>query len=233
MITRTIPFDPRGLDMGEIYRGLGYGAAEPPQDVKDMVDEMIARIAEVCRPAYGYLVAASVGVERIGITANGTRFITGSIIAECLQQAEQLVIFVATAGVEYDRWLRDVHRTGDVWNMFLADAIGSEVAEAAARAAADDIKSLAAGRGMWASNSYSPGYCGWSVKEQQKLFAMLEPAPCGITLTESSLMVPIKSISGFIALGAKVEKMPYGCEICNRADCYKKIAQANARTNAK
>ena len=57
--------------------------------------------------------------------------------------------------------------------------------------------------------------------EQRKLFTLLPPAPCGITLTDSCLMLPIKSISGVMAVGSCVEKRPYGCAICGRKDCYK------------
>jgi len=222
MTTRTIPFADLDLDRGEIYRSFGYGAAEPPENVKDMVEQMTAVIAEVCRPAYGYVVQERVEVRRTKLTIDGTELFTGSIIAEYLEQAESVAVMVATAVVEYEKWLRELQGRGDVWNMFLADAIGSEIAEAAARAAAEEIRTVAASQGMRISNSYSPGYCGWSVREQQKLFAMLPPAPCGITLTESSLMVPIKSISGIVALGKNIDRMPYGCEICDRADCYKK-----------
>jgi len=222
MITRTVPFSALGIDTGEIYRSLGYGATEPPQNVKDMVGEMTGAIGEVCHPSYGYVVHEHIEAQRTKLKIDGTEFFTGSIIADYLQHAENLALFVATAGVEFERWLREMQATGDVWNLFLADSIGSEIAEAAARAAAEDLKSTAAKKGMRISNSYSPGYCGWSVREQQKLFGMLPAAPCGITLTESSLMVPIKSVSGIIALGKDIEKKPYGCEICEKGDCYKK-----------
>ena len=53
------------------------------------------------------------------------------------------------------------------------------------------------------------------------LGSLLPPAPCGITLTDSSLMLPIKSISGVIAVGTRIEKKPYGCAICGKKDCYK------------
>jgi hypothetical protein len=48
---------------------------------------------------------------------------------------------------------------------------------------------------------FSPGYCGWHVSGQKKLFAALEPEEIGITLTPSCLMKPLKSISGVIIAG--------------------------------
>ena len=68
---------------------------------------------------------------------------------------------------------------------------------------------------------YSPGYCGWHVSQQQLLFSMLPPSPCGVRLNDSSLMYPIKSVSGIIAVGSRVKKQKYGCELCGKVDCYK------------
>ena len=51
---------------------------------------------------------------------------------------------------------------------------------------------------------YSPGYCGWNVSGQRKLFARLRPVEAGIELKEGSyLMVPIKSISGVLVSGGE------------------------------
>ncbi|MCI5917442.1 MAG: methionine synthase, partial [Bacteroidales bacterium] len=41
-------------------------------------------------------------------------------------------------------------------------------------------------------------------------------------LTPSSLMVPIKSVSGVVGLGRDVRKLEYSCGLCNFKDCYKR-----------
>lgn len=48
---------------------------------------------------------------------------------------------------------------------------------------------------------FSPGYCGWHVSSQKKLFGKLGPEQIGITLSESCLMQPLKSVSGVIIAG--------------------------------
>jgi len=45
---------------------------------------------------------------------------------------------------------------------------------------------------------FSPGYCGWHVSGQKRLFARLQPESIGITLNDSCLMQPLKSVSGVI-----------------------------------
>ena len=50
---------------------------------------------------------------------------------------------------------------------------------------------------------YSPGYCGWHISGQRRLFAHLRPERIGITLHDSYLMEPLKSVSGVLIAGAK------------------------------
>ncbi len=70
---------------------------------------------------------------------------------------------------------------------------------------------------------YSPGYCGWHVSGQEKLFDYLRPEQIGIRLTDSSLMVPLKSISGVLVAGAPsihrfADTYPF-CATCKTRTC--------------
>jgi len=74
------------------------------------------------------------------------------------------------------------------------------------------------------TNRYSPGYCGWDVAEQQKLFQLMPDNFCGVKLNDSSLMDPEKSVSGFIGIGENVRYNPYTCGLCDMKDCiYRKL----------
>jgi cobalamin-dependent methionine synthase I len=72
------------------------------------------------------------------------------------------------------------------------------------------------------TSRYSPGYCGWHLSEQRKLFRLLGDSPCGIELSDVCLMKPIKSISGIIGVGRNVKEKQYGCRYCEMETCYRK-----------
>jgi cobalamin-dependent methionine synthase I len=72
------------------------------------------------------------------------------------------------------------------------------------------------------SMPYSPGYCNWDIREQHLLFSLFPERPCGVILSETSLMAPEKSVSGFFALGEKLQRQPYHCQICKNSKCYKR-----------
>lgn len=77
---------------------------------------------------------------------------------------------------------------------------------------------------------YSPGYCGWHVSGQGKLFQFLRPGEIGITLTPSYLMVPLKSVSGVLVAGdASIHHFdndfPF-CDHCRTFNCRERINAA-------
>ena len=80
--------------------------------------------------------------------------------------------------------------------------------------------------GWMHTNRFSPGYCGWHVSQQQLLFPLFQGHTCGVKLTDSSLMIPIKSVSGIIGLGEKVRKLEYTCGLCDFKQCYKRKKKA-------
>jgi hypothetical protein len=78
---------------------------------------------------------------------------------------------------------------------------------------------------------FSPGYCGWHVSGQKKLFEALQPDKIGIELTESFLMKPLKSISGAIFAGSlrifEFEDNFSFCAKCEDHSCQERIRSLN------
>jgi hypothetical protein len=70
---------------------------------------------------------------------------------------------------------------------------------------------------------YSPGYCGWHLSGQKKLLAHLRPGRIGVSLGETWLMTPIKSISGVVAAAPAsrhaVEPGFAFCAACKAKSC--------------
>ncbi|HIY14777.1 MAG TPA: 5-methyltetrahydrofolate--homocysteine methyltransferase [Candidatus Alistipes cottocaccae] len=223
MYHQELAFRPEALDRREILRTLGGPNYRPDGQIDAMIDRMIFQeLPGVCRPEFGYARFEAEAVGRNSIRFAGTEFRVGPIIADGYTGAESFAVFVATAGRDFDRWIHGEGVRSDLVRQFVADAIGSEIAEWTAREAADSLRQAVAAEDARISNSYSPGYCGWNVVEQHRLFALLPDHPCGIELGASALMKPEKSVSGIIAVGRNVEKKPYGCAICTRRSCYKR-----------
>lgn len=81
---------------------------------------------------------------------------------------------------------------------------------------------------------FSPGYCWWHISGQRKLFDYLRPEEIGITLRDSFLMEPLKSISGVIVAGP-VEIFDFSqefpcCSDCRDHSCRARLQALRAKT---
>jgi hypothetical protein len=158
--------------------------------------------------------------------AGETRLDTGSQIRSYLKGADYLALFVCTAGALFTDLANGYQRAGDYLEAFVADAIGSLTVEKAMDRIQGQLERETQAGDWHISNRYSPGYCNWPLAGQRELFEQMGNPSLPVSLTESCLMLPIKSISGVIAVGAQVRKRPYACRICKNRDCiYRKLIQ--------
>lgn len=215
-----VPLSSLSLPRSEIYRAMGYGEVIPDGDILNLIEELIAEINSFVTPAFIYR-NASCEVEKTGFKVEDTYFETSRTIAALLRKSEEGVVFIATAGGEFQRWLDEISASGDALRLFVADAIGTTIVETMGDYMERCLEEELGEKKH--TNRFSPGYCGWNIEEQFKLFSLFDSENCGVTLNESFLMHPIKSISGVIGVGDEVITKKYGCSICKRIDCYMRL----------
>lgn len=216
----SIDYNELHLPVEEIYEAMGYSGDSVPEDViADAVQDVLRIAAVKVNPSCFFTIQ---GADILGesIVSGNTEFDTGKIIAKLLRGSDQVALFVATAGMGFERWTHELKEEGDYLNMFIADSIGTCIVEKAG----DYVERMLEREitGLKHTNRFSPGYCGWPVAEQRKLFAHLPEGVCGIELKESCLMVPIKSISGIIGIGADVRAKVYSCHVCDMDSCFRR-----------
>ena len=226
-ISKKLKLTDLELDRDEIYLNLGYRGVLPEEHIIQMVDDIISHANEICQPHVGFEFFDKLNINRHFLTINDIPMKTGHVIAGYMLPATIIAAFVVTAGQEFDDYLHELKQQGDIVTEFFADAIGSEIAESSVRYVTQLINKQANELKLMTTNSYSPGYCGWHVREQKQLFALMPENPCGIKLNESSLMHPVKSVSGIIGLGAKIQPTPYACDICGMVTCFKRKLTIN------
>lgn len=211
----------------DLYRELGYGDAVPQADVMEIIDTVWKRAEEVAQPRLCYEIIDGEKLDKTHIRIGDRELFCGAIIAGYLDGVERFVVFVTTAGAEYEAYLHELKASGDVVTEYIADALGSVIAEAAVTGIGRQVEQAIMYTGETSSYPYSPGYCGWHIREQTQLFSLLPDTPCGVHLTESRLMVPIKSVSGIFGLGVGIRRQGYACDICGLKTCYKRNQKRN------
>ncbi|HVN57718.1 MAG TPA: vitamin B12 dependent-methionine synthase activation domain-containing protein [Bacteroidales bacterium] len=157
---------------------------------------------------------------------------TGKIIPGQLNNSESIAVFICTAGGQIGEYSRQLMAEKDFLKGYILDIIGSQAADIAADLMQAHLNDLAAARGLKTTNRYSPGYCGWQVSEQQKLFSLIPGNYCGVVLNNSSLMYPVKSVSGIIGIGRNVKFNMYTCDLCDQENCIYRNYKINQQENA-
>lgn len=212
-----LPAETIPVDAEMVCLCLGY-TKEAPEVIRQQVVEMAGEAARHMRIECGYVLYPA-EIHRDSFEASGQTFACGKIIGAGLKGSTSVALCVSTVGEVMDRWSRALFADGDPVGGLIADTIGSVAADAVVERLAGRIAEQAEAEGLKVTNHYSPGYCNWHVVEQRKLFSLLPDRFCGVRLTESALMVPIKSISGVIGVGAAVRKLDYECKVCDLEDC--------------
>lgn len=211
MTKKELRYEDLGISLSEIYEQMGYEQAVPDEATVKETDMIIAEAKNFLRPRFSFFVQREL-----------PDFAIGKIIERQLKGAEAYAFFICTAGVEYEAFQERLKKEGDMVRVFIADALGSVIAEKAADQMELSLQENIDKLGWHHTNRFSPGYCGWHVSQQQLLFPLFKGETCGVKLTESSLMLPIKSVSGIIGLGPNVRHLDYTCGLCDFKQCYKR-----------
>ena len=190
---------------------MGYRDQRPDEATLTEADRIVGEVRQWLRPQFCYQVVA-----------DQPDFDMGKIILRQLRGSEAYALFICTSGVEFEAYQQRLMKEGDMVRVFIADALGSVIAEKCADRMEEVLQESIDKLGWHHTNRFSPGYCGWHVSQQQRLFPLFHGETCGVKLTDSSLMLPIKSVSGIIGLGPYVRHMDYSCGLCTFQQCYKR-----------
>ena len=219
---KILVFNDLSISLSDVYLAMGCDMSLSNSSLEDEVNDILSQISSFIRPRFSYFsIPGHLSLSSSLLQVADQSFSIGKIIAHQLKQSECFVFFVATAGAEFEEWQQNLSIKNDMLKSFIADAIGSVIAEKTADAMEKDLEVNILDT-FKHTNRFSPGYCGWHVSEQQKLFSLFSDGnPCGISLTDSSLMLPIKSVSGVIGVGREVRKLDYSCGLCSFANCFR------------
>ncbi|MBE3085623.1 MAG: hypothetical protein IMZ64_05330 [Bacteroidetes bacterium] len=233
MVNKTFQYDFNDLKLSvsQIENVIGYKEGEDRELVTDLIEEILKESQEISNIKAQYTIFNDVQFdsETKSVEISKIRFNIKKIVFGQIKKSDSLAIFFCTAGEEIGIRSRKAMQEKDLLLGYLYDVVGSEIVEAAADLMQNELEKAAISSGKKITNRYSPGYCGWDVAEQHKLFQLVPYNYCGIRLTPAALMDPVKSVSGIIGIGENVKSNPYTCSICDLKDCiYRKAREKKA-----
>ena len=153
--------------------------------------------------------------------------LTSGVLRKNLEKAERVFPYVVTIGQELEDLATSYE---DLLRQYYFDVLGN-LAVTAAREYLE--KHLRQGFGLGKMSRMSPGSLkDWPIEEQKVLFAILGDveASIGVTLKETFLMIPRKSVSG-IAFPTEIPFL--SCQLCPRENCSARQADYDRELVAK
>ena len=192
----TMSFEPPELDRGEMLRYSGARTAVP--EVQELLEECIAEAEgrftyKVCYAEFP--IKREGGVLDLGFTSTAS-----SALAKNLSGCEGIILFAATVGLEIDRLIARYSAVSPT-KALLLDALGGERIESLCNSFCRDIEAKKRAEGKVLRPRFSAGYGDFPIEEQVKIFAALDcPKRIGVSLNESLLMSPSKSVTALIGI---------------------------------
>ena len=195
---------PVANDYSEIARYLGYQKVTVPDEqisalIKSAADEML----EVIQPQ-SVCEKFDLSVEydeqkNLGCVIFSDVKIESKDLARNLRDCSQVVLFAATLGAQCDQLIRRA-QVKDQVKAAVFQATGAMYIEKCVDLLNEKIKQDAAAQGKTTRPRFSPGYGDVSLDVQKSFFRLLPCQRIGLTLMDTLIMSPEKSVTAFVGV---------------------------------
>ena len=211
----TESFPPPPVCREEILRYAGARQVTP--EISALLEDALQEAANCLsyKVCWQKLPVAS-NEEGLDLTFAKTR---SGVLCRHLQGCSHIILFGATLGLGLDRLIARYGRTAPA-KALLLQAIGAERIEALCDAFSRKIQADAAADKLGTTPRFSPGYGDLPLELQRDIFRTLNCAGnIGLTLTDSLMMSPSKSVTAIIGIGGEGCQTASGCQTCSHQNC--------------
>lgn len=193
------------LDINEVLRYMGHGGSDTV--IVETAQTAIDRLLTIVQPRYHYV--------RLPISAME---LPGLDIRRHLAGCDGMYLLCVTLGAAVDREIRRVERSS-MLDALALDAAAGDAVEKLCDTAQNEIFQKEATDGCYITGRFSPGYGDLPMSVQPDLLRLCDaPRKIGLSLTQSGILVPRKSVTAIIGTSAvPVEGKKRGCGSCSMA----------------
>ncbi len=226
VIVSTLPARTK-LPLRGVMARLGYRGAAPKPETRRRIERIVREAGTYIDPSSFYRFVATRDISPQTVTLEGAWVLRSEKISYALSECHSVVVFAVTIGPRLERQIGSYTASGDTFQAFVMDACGSTAAEELANQLSRDISKLVRDDHKKTTLRYSPGYCDWSLEEQDTIFSLLACDEMTITLSDSKVMTPLKSISGIIGVTDARNRILSPCANCElRTTCaYRRLSR--------
>ncbi|HAJ33946.1 MAG TPA: hypothetical protein DCK79_11455 [Candidatus Atribacteria bacterium] len=216
------------IDEEEVLRYQGYSknkVKKPSKVILQITKEEIVRSYGLFKPKG---IFSPVKIKQISFSdgrvdlKNGFSLNFSNSIINLLKGTSYLVLGVVTIGSSLENKVSEFFTQGEYPRAVALDAVGTVAVESLSR----DIRNLvcqeAKKQYFKTTRYFSPGYGDWDISQQKDIFKIIPTNKIGVSLTESCMILPRKSLSWIMSIGKGViisSKERDACKICKLKNC--------------
>lgn len=184
----------------EVYRYLGYMLKDRnglDDGVKPLVEEVCLAFNEAILPQAVY------AVYPLKIEGDGVYFANQEIhsrdLSRFLSGCDYVYLFAATLGPKIDKEIQKHTRLNPV-KALVMQATGAMFIEEYCDLLCKKIEDTVLSEGFLIKQRFSPGYGDVSLEVQNMFFSLLDCKHIGLSLMDSLIMAPEKSVTAFVGV---------------------------------
>jgi hypothetical protein len=145
----------------------------------------------------------------------GKHYLSSQLIGQKLSSAQEIIVVLCTIGSDLDNSVSSLFKV-DPMIALAIDGVGSAAVEMLAIQACNYFEDQISNEGLKPTIPLNPGMVGWPVEiGQPQIFSLLDSESINVTLTESCMMIPNKSLSMVIGIGEGFSSTGSSCEYCS------------------
>ena len=227
-VIRDIPLS---IKTGAVLRRQGLGGkAKVRPEIKNLTQELLASIESehLLEPAVAYEYYPVTGMNSGQISLEGGKAVHGPALPATFPEAKELMVLIGTIGPRLEKQASGYTKSGQALRGMLLDGIGSAAIDTLIPEALKPIAAEVASRGYEISSPVNPGMPGFPMTEQWNLMELSQAHEIGVSLTQSGILVPRKSVSMVIGIGPRMTRWTQAqvCARCSlRETCLYKIQE--------
>ena len=188
----------------EVARYLGYRRATPPDaDVSALMQKAASEMLAAMKPQAVFEIFPITFGQLSQTLAPEVSFADVTLhsrdLARNLAGCKRVALLAATIGPQVDALIRR-HSSLDPVYASILQATGAMFIEELVDLVNEEIKKIAVAEGLKTKPRYSPGFGDVPLQVQKDFFRLLPCTRIGLTLMDTLIMAPEKSVTAFVGI---------------------------------
>lgn len=203
----------------EAIRYLGYGNHAVDDQTLALVEDSFRELDRAADRRIIYRIFG-VTLDETNSIAIGKLNIVSRNLYRNLRDCREAVLLGATLGVGVDLLMKRYSLT-DMSRTVVIQAAAAAMLEEYLDECQQQLSREFEKEGKYLRPRFSPGYGDFDIGHQGMILRMLNAdKSIGLTMTDSCMLTPTKSVTAVIGISEKKERCPVkGCESCDKRDC--------------